>query len=131
MKVRLGGTPSFFLHECFTVFMGRFCLSRNPSVYYSVSAGPLGPPRRPCSLGSAPGVRPDHPGHSPCLSPPLPAWPGQACPSRRDHITGLALCLHSPEGLESLAGLEIPRERSEEQCAVSPSLTAQVERVAG
>lgn len=48
----------------------------------------------------------------------------------RSQQTELALCLHSPVGLESLAGLEIPRGRSKGQFAMPPPLSclaAQVE----
>ena len=72
---------------------------------------------------------------SPPQAHPRPAWPGQAYPSQTgSHQTELALCLHSPVGRESLAGLEIPRGRSEGQFAEPPTpsrLAAQMERVTG
>lgn len=77
----------------------------------------------------ASGIRPGHPGRFsrasslPSPGPSRPAWLGQACPSPMgSHQTELALYLHSPAGLESLAGLEIPRGRSKRQFAVPPPL---------
>lgn len=61
-------------------------------------------------------------------SPPLPrpflAQPGlvRPAPPRQDGVRQNWLCVHSPEGLESLAGLEIPRGEARDSCCAAPSL---------